>query len=105
MRVLVTRPLPDGDRTAAALRALEHDVLLSPLMQVRPVPAVVAGPWSAVIITSANALRILSSAQLKPLLHLPLFAIGARSAEAARTTGFSEIRASQGAADDLVRLF
>jgi uroporphyrinogen-III synthase len=104
MRVLVTRPLPDSDRTAAALRALEHDVLLSPLMQVRPVPAVVAGPWSAVIITSANALRVLSSAQLKPLLHLPLFAIGARSAEAARTTGFSEIRASQGAADDLVRL-
>jgi uroporphyrinogen-III synthase len=104
MRVLVTRPLPDGDRTAAALRALEHDVLLSPLMQVRPVPAVVAGPWSAVIITSANALRVLSSAQLKPLLHLPLFAIGARSAEAARTTGFSEIRASQGDADDLVRL-
>jgi uroporphyrinogen-III synthase len=104
MRVLVTRPLPDGERTAAALRAVGHDVLLIPLMQVRPVPAVVAGEWSAVIVTSANALRVLSLAQLKPLLGLPLFAVGQRSAEAARAAGFSEIRASQGDAEDLVRL-
>ena len=61
MRVLVTRPLPDGERTAKALRAKGHEVLLVPLMQVRPVPAVVAGNWSAVIITSANALRALSA--------------------------------------------
>ena len=32
MRILVTRPLPDGERTAAALRARGHDVLLVPLM-------------------------------------------------------------------------
>ena len=44
MRVLVTRPLPDGERTAAALRRRGHDVLLVPLMQVRPVPAVIGVP-------------------------------------------------------------
>jgi uroporphyrinogen-III synthase len=104
MRILVTRPLPDGERTAAALRARGHDVLLSPLMQVRPVPAVVAGEWSAVIITSTNALRMLSPAQLAPLLRLPLFAVGQRSAEQARGAGFIEIRAAHGDADDLVRL-
>jgi uroporphyrinogen-III synthase len=104
MRVLVTRPLPEGERTAAALRAMGHVVMLTPLMQVRPVPAEFAGNWSAVIITSANALRVLTAAQLAPLLKLPLYAVGERSAEAARTSGFSEVRSAQGDAAALVRL-
>jgi uroporphyrinogen-III synthase len=104
MRVLVTRPLPDGERTAATLRAKGHDVLLAPLMQVRPIPAELAGNWSAVIITSANALRALTKEQLAPLLGLPLYAVGSRSAEAARAAGFREVRTAQGDADALVRL-
>jgi uroporphyrinogen-III synthase len=104
MRVLVTRPLPDGERTAAALRAKSHDVMLAPLMQVRPIPAVILGNWSAVIITSANALRVLTAAQLAPLLTLPLYAVGQRSAEAARNAGFREVRTAQGDADALIRL-
>jgi uroporphyrinogen-III synthase len=104
MRVLVTRPLPDGERTAAALRAKGHEVLLTPLMQVRPVPAVIAGNWSAVIITSANALRVLSPTQIELLLKLPLYAVGDRSAEAARDAGFREIRSAQGDATALIRL-
>lgn len=104
MRVLVTRPLPDGARTAAALRAKGHDVMLTPLMQVRPIPAVLIGNWSAVIITSANAIRSLTKDQLAPLLALPLYAVGGRSAEAARNAGFREVRTAQGDADALVRL-
>ncbi len=34
MRVVVTRPQADGARTAAALEARGHEVLLAPLMQV-----------------------------------------------------------------------
>jgi len=104
MRVLVTRPRPDGERTAAALRARGHDVLLTPLMQVRPVPAVLAGNWSAVIVSSSNALRVLPAEQLAPLLRLPLYAIGERSAEAARAAGFHEVRRSLGDANALVHL-
>jgi uroporphyrinogen-III synthase len=104
MRVLVTRPLPDGERTATVLRAEGHDVLLAPLMQVRPIPAVLAGNWSAVIITSANALRVLTAAQLAPLLKLPLYAVGERSAEAAREAGFGNVRSAQGDANALIRL-
>jgi uroporphyrinogen-III synthase len=104
MRVLVTRPLPGGERTAAALRGKGHEVLLAPLMQVRPIPAVIAGNWSAVIITSANALRVLSAAQLAPLLKLPLYAVGERSADAARDAGFNNIRSAQGDAGALIRL-
>jgi uroporphyrinogen-III synthase len=104
MRILVTRPLPDGERTAAALRAKGHAVLLAPLMQVRPIPAVLVGNWSAVIITSANAIRALSKDQLAPLLTLPLYAVGGRSAEAARNAGFREVRTAQGDAAALIRL-
>jgi uroporphyrinogen-III synthase len=104
MRVLITRPLPDGERTAASLRTQGHDVLLAPLMQVRPIPAVLAGNWSAVIITSANAIRVLTAAQLAPLLGLPLYAVGGRSAEAASEAGFANVRTAQGDAVALVRL-
>lgn len=104
MRVLVTRPLPDGERTAATLRTRGHDVLLVPLMQVRPVPAVMTGNWSGVIVTSANALRVLSAAQVAPLLNLPLYAVGERSAEAALAAGFRQVRSARGDVDDLVQL-
>jgi len=39
MYLVVTRPQPDGERTAAALRARGHTVLIAPLMRVEPVPA------------------------------------------------------------------
>jgi uroporphyrinogen-III synthase len=104
MRVLVTRPRPDGERTAAILRTRGHDVLLTPSMQVRPVPAVLAGNWSAVIVSSSNALRVLPADQLAPLLRLPLYAIGERSAETARAAGFREVRWSHGDANALVHL-
>lgn len=104
MRILITRPLPEGERTAAALRAKGHDVMLTPLMQVRAFPAELAGNWSAVIITSANALRVLTAAQLAPLLKLPLYAVGERSAEAARIAGFRDVRSGQGDAAALIRL-
>lgn len=104
MRILVTRPLPDGERTAAALRKRGYDVLLVPLMRVRPVPAVISDNWSAVIVTSANALRALSAEQITPLLSLPLYAVGQRSAETARELGFPEVRSANGDARDLMRL-
>lgn len=104
MRVLVTRPLPDGAHTAATLRARGHDVLLVPLMQVRPVLAVLSGKWAAVIVTSANAVRVLSAEQIAPLLALPLYAVGQRSAEVAHEVGFREVRSPNGDARDLARL-
>ena len=39
MRLVVTRPQADSERTAAALRARGHEVLVAPLMRVEPVAA------------------------------------------------------------------
>jgi uroporphyrinogen-III synthase len=102
MRVALTRPQADGARTAEALRARGHDVLLAPLMRVEPIAANLAGAWSAVAITSGNALVALAGAS--QLLMLPVFAVGARSAEAARKAGFAQVISADGDARDLARL-
>ena len=57
MRVVITRPQPAAERTAAALAARGHSVWVVPLMQVEPVEADLSGDWGGVIITSANAAR------------------------------------------------
>jgi uroporphyrinogen-III synthase len=101
MRIVVTRPQTDGERTAAALEALGHEVLVAPLMRIEPVAADLAGTWSAIVITSANALQAVRTPADKTL---PVFAVGDRSAEAARRAGFAEVSSANGDVNDLVRL-
>lgn len=104
MRVVVTRPQSDGERTAAALRARGHDVLVAPLMRVEPVAADLGGQWGAVIVTSANApSAIADNLARNALCMLPLFAVGQRSAEAARHAGFTNVTSADGDVHDLVR--
>ena len=58
MRLLVTRPEPDGERTAQALRARGHAVVLAPLLRTEPVAfALPDQAFAAVVLTSANAAR------------------------------------------------
>jgi uroporphyrinogen-III synthase len=101
MRIVVTRSQTDGERTAAALEALGHEVLVAPLMRIEPVAADLAGTWSAIVITSANALQAVRTPADKTL---PVFAVGDRSAEAARRAGFAEVSSANGDVNDLVRL-
>ncbi len=102
MRIVVTRPEPAGERTAGALRARGHDVLLAPLMRIENVAADLSGAWSGVIITSANA--PIAAAKIDSLRALPVFAVGARSAQAARDVGFRNVQSAEGDARDLVQI-
>jgi uroporphyrinogen-III synthase len=107
MRLLVTRPEPDNERTAAALRAQGHKVLLAPLLHIEAVAGADLGapPWSAVLLTSANGARALAGHPRRgELLALPVLAVGRSSAEAARATGFTDVVSAEGDADDLARL-
>jgi uroporphyrinogen-III synthase len=105
MRFAVTRPQPDSERTAAALRALGHDVLVAPLMRVEPLAVDVSGGWGGVIVTSANVPpAIAANPGCTALVKLPLFAVGQRSADAARQAGFSNVTSAGGDVRDLVRL-
>ena len=107
MRLLVTRPEPDNARTAEALRARGHDVTLAPVLRVTPETGadLGGGPWAGVLITSANAVRALADHPRKETcLRVPAFAVGRRSAEAARAAGFAEVVSADGNADDLAHL-
>jgi uroporphyrinogen-III synthase len=107
MAVLVARPHPDDEATAAGLRARGFEVLRAPMLRFEPVTFHDDdAAYGAVIVTSANALRGLT-AHLKGhrLLTLPLFAVGEHTAAAARHVGFEDvIPAKAGAASlrDLV---
>jgi len=106
VRLLVTRPQEEGERTAAALRARGHSVLLAPLLYFETLTADFgAGPFAAVLTTSANAARAVAThARLGELRGLPLYTVGRRSAEVARGTGFASVHSADGDAHDLVRL-
>src|SRR5215475_10766228 len=97
MRVVVTRPQADAERTAAVLRARGHEVLVTPLMRVEPIAANLDGRWSALAITSANApAAITGNPARHTLVKLPLLAVGGRSAEAARVVGFVDVTSADG---------
>jgi uroporphyrinogen-III synthase len=104
MAVLVTRPQPDDETTASVLRARGFDALKAPMLRFEPVAFndAMDARYGAVIVTSANALRGLSS-RLKGhhLLELPLFAVGERTAAAARDAGFTHVIPANGDATAL----
>lgn len=105
MRIVVTRPQPQGKHTADLLAARGHDVWEVPLMQVEPVESDLSGAWGGIIITSANAVGAIAGNPAFPALcKLPLYAVGRRSADAAKEGGFSDVTSAGGAVHDLVRL-
>ena len=107
MRLLVTRPRIDAQRTAAALSARGHEVRFAPLLKIESVPDPDIGPppWQALLMTSANAARAIAvHAKLADLRSLPVLAVGRRTAEAARTAGFTDVTYAQSKAGDFVGL-
>ena len=78
MAVLVTRPHPDDEVTAEALRARGFEVLRAPMLRFDRCRSGRCGAaYGAVIVTSANALRAIAPYIVDSrLLKLPLFAVG-----------------------------
>ena len=96
MAVLVTRPAPDSETTASALRAKGYDVVLAPMLRFEPVGCSgLDADYGAVIVTSANALRAVEGQLGDALLKRPLFAVGETTATAARKAGFGKVTAAK----------
>jgi uroporphyrinogen-III synthase len=107
VRLLVTRPQDDGERTAAVLRTHGHAVLVAPLLHVAPLAAadLGPGPFAAVLTTSVNAARAVARhARIAELRGVPLYTVGHRSAEAARAAGFAAVHSADGDVHDLVAM-
>jgi uroporphyrinogen-III synthase len=102
MAVLVTRPHPDNEATARALRERGFEVVLAPMLRFEQVPQGEAldTDLAGVIVTSANALRA-AEAELAPLLALPLVAVGKHTADEARRLGFAKVISADGDAAKL----
>src|SRR5262245_17760984 len=99
MAVLVTRPLPDSETTAAGLRARGFEVVAAPMLRFEPFgfSDEAETPYGGIIATSANAVRAVEPRLANsPLLKLPLFAVGERTAAVARAAGFGNVLSANG---------
>ena len=107
MRILVTRPAADAARTAAALRVRGHEAIVAPLLTIEYFPDAELGdrPWSAILMTSANAARAIAAHRRRDeLLRVPILAVGRQSAQQLRAEGFADVTSADGDAGDLAAL-
>ncbi len=90
LRVLITRPEAEGRRLAARLADLGHEAVLSPVLDIRTCdfdwPT---GPFSAVVMTSANAASAaLAHSEANQLTAQPVFCVGDKAADLLRNAPF-----------------
>jgi len=107
MRLLLTRPQGDAERTAAALRARGHEVIVSPLLDIEIVPdaELGGGPWAAILVTSANAVRAIAGHRRRDRLRgVPVFTVGRHTAQDMRAVGFTDVTSADGNVTDLANL-
>ena len=105
MKMLVTRPEPDAQSTVARLAALDIEAVATPVMTRQVLDASLPPPdgFVAMVLTSANAVRTLvERGVVEQYRHLPVFAVGDRTAREASEAGFIRVSSAAGAFQDLV---
>jgi uroporphyrinogen-III synthase len=96
VRILVTRPRGQAEATARRLAALGHEPVLAPVLEIVPTgEAPPGGPCAAVLLTSQNAVPALAAERAR-FGATPIFAVGTRTAEAARRSGFGIVEEAGG---------
>ena len=94
--MLIVRPEPGCAATVAAAKALGLDAIGAPLFAIEPVDwSLPDGSCDAVLAGSANAFRH-GGPQLSSLRHLPVYAVGEATAEAAIAKGFTVTTVGEG---------
>ena len=91
--LLILRPQPGAEETAARAKALGLEPVVAPLFTIEPLAWEPPEPgiFDAVLLTSANAARHAGPA-LSRFTSLPCWAVGAATAAAARAAGVADIR-------------
>ncbi|GGL17822.1 uroporphyrinogen-III synthase [Caulobacter rhizosphaerae] len=102
-RIWVTRALPGAEGTAARLEAMGLAPLIDPLLEVRDLsPPVDLAGVAALAFTSVNG--VAAFARLDAGRDRPVFAVGDRTARAAREAGFSSVTSAAGDVEALTAL-
>jgi len=101
----VARAEPGAAETAARLRSLGYEPLVAPLLAIQPI--VQSAPEldgvSGLVFTSRNGVDAFARLSARGR-SLPVFTVGAATAEAARAAGFLEVQSADGDIADLARL-
>lgn len=102
-KLLLLRPEPGLTASAERAAALGLEFIACPLFRVEPVDWVAPDPagYDALLLTSANAVRHGGNG-LETLRHLPVHAVGAATAAAAREAGFQVRSVGSGDLGDLL---
>ena len=87
-KLLLLRPEPGLSASAARAAQLGLDVLARPLFRIEPIEWTAPDPrrYDGLLLTSANAVRQ-AGAKLQTVSALPVYAVGAATAEAAEKAG------------------
>ncbi|MCS6762255.1 MAG: uroporphyrinogen-III synthase [Candidatus Devosia symbiotica] len=104
-RMLITRPDPDAQSSLARLQALDIAGVAAPLMErvMLDVSLPPADGFAALVFTSANAVRTLMDRDVvSDYAHLPVLAVGDRTARDAAAAGFVRVGSAAGNFGDLV---
>ena len=96
LKVWVTRARPGADATAERLRALGHEPLVAPLLEVRALPRARSTSTASAPSPSPAATASTPSSPATPGRDWPVFAVGDATAEAARAAGFADVASASG---------
>ncbi len=100
MRILITRAEPDASAFADQCRAHGLDPVIAPVMRIDIHKAAIGlAGIAALAFTSANGVRAFAANEARR--DLPVFAVGAVTAAAAKAAGFRDVRAAGGDVDTL----
>jgi uroporphyrinogen-III synthase len=98
--VLVLRPQPGADATAARAADRGLRAIVAPLFRIAPRDwTLPEAPFEALLLTSANAVPALDDRVDRTLR---VYAVGAATADAARATGFESVVAGPGRIAELI---
>lgn len=104
MRLMITRPEADAGSLADALAGLGVESIVEPMLRIVMLdgPPPTLDGVQALLVTSANGVRAL--ARRAPPQTMPVFAVGAATAQAARDVGFTTVDAAGGDVESLAEL-
>ncbi len=104
MKLLIIRPLPGADVTAVKAVELGFTPIVLSLFAVTQAAWMAPDPQAhdALLITSANAIRQGGSG-LSKLRSLPVYAVGAASAAAAKAEGFTVVKSGESAGAQILQ--
>ncbi|MEZ5937954.1 MAG: uroporphyrinogen-III synthase [Hyphomonadaceae bacterium] len=104
-RVLVTRSEPGASETTGRLEAMDVTAVVEPAFGIEAMPGLSGAAlpgFDILAFTSVNGVR--AFAALRPEREVPVYCVGARTAEAAREAGFADVRSADGDVTALAEL-